>query len=93
MTKITIRPSQATSLLPRSPIMRGFQFSPIKGDTGAGFVRRNGEMVLDHQWSGGVFIDGKAVNLEPSRVRLSGDQAHMQLLHAVTANRNTMLAR
>jgi len=48
-------------------------------------------MVFDDQRALGVGIDREGMNLDPTGVRLTRNQAHMQFLHAMAADGNAML--
>ena len=47
-------------------LMSGSEFVPVESDTGAGHIRRNGQMIFDDKRACGVAIDWEAVNFQPS---------------------------
>ncbi len=73
--------------------MRGVEFVPVEGDPDSGFVGRDGQVIFDHQRPGRVLIDREAVHFQPAGIGLGGDQADMELLHPMAADRDAMLPR
>mmetsp|Transcript_27227 Transcript_27227/g.49809 ORF Transcript_27227/g.49809 Transcript_27227/m.49809 type:complete len:269 (+) Transcript_27227:1753-2559(+) len=76
----------------RQPLARSeghlelFKLCPIEVYTDARLVGRDGEAILDHEWALGIAINGKAVDLKPSAMRLRRHQRHVKFLHPMAAN-------